>query len=81
MEAATKIFRSGNSSAVRLNKSIIVAAGLHDNDEVTVTVNKKNGQIIITPAKNKSNVHSNFYDLLDYSTKADQDTLNFLKDK
>jgi len=45
----TKIQRWGNSQAIRIPKSILTIANMHENDEVDIKV--QSGNIIITPAK------------------------------
>lgn len=54
-------------------------AGLQNNDAVNISVDPESGKIIITPQK--EDIHSNFYDLLNYSMKSDKEALDFLKDK
>lgn len=79
MTVSTKIFKNGNSLAVRLNQNILKAAGLQNNDEVNVQVDQATGNIVISPKVNE--VDDNFKDLLNYSMKRDKDSLEFLKDR
>lgn len=79
MTVSTKIFKNGNSLAIRLNQSILKTAGLKINDEVNVQVDRTTGNIIISPKVNE--VDDDFKALLDYSMKRDQDPLEFLKDR
>jgi antitoxin MazE len=81
VKSMTKIFQSGNSSAVRLNKDVMSAAGLKADDPVRITVNKQNGDIVIKHASSKIKYHDNFSKLLNKSLKDDQEVLEFLKDK
>ena len=80
METTTKIFKNGNSSAVRISKKIMRELGLHNNDEIQLTVDKKNGNLIIS-LKPKENDDIEFEKLLNYSMKRDKEALDFLKDR
>lgn len=79
MTVSTKLFKNGNSLAVRLNQNILKAAGLKNNDEVNVQVDHATGNVIISLKENE--VDDNFKDLLNYSMKRDKDSLEFLKDR
>ncbi|OYS93748.1 AbrB/MazE/SpoVT family DNA-binding domain-containing protein, partial [Limosilactobacillus reuteri] len=74
-------FQSGNSSAVRLNKDVMEAAGFKANDPVKITVDKQNGRVIIKQDSSNKKYHDNFSDLLNQSLKEDREILDFLKDK
>lgn len=78
--STTNIFKSGHSSAVRLNKRIMEAAGLHFGDLVNVRVNPYDGSIVITPTNSQDN-HDKFAKLLDQSITDDFDALKYLEDK
>ena len=80
MTSSTKVFKSGNSTAVRLSKAIVEAAGLNVNDQVTVQFNSKDGSIVIKPAKKKL-VHDNFSKLRAQSMEEDKEALDYLKDR
>lgn len=79
MTVSTKLFKNGNSLAVRLNQNILKTAGLKNNDEVDIQVDHATGNIIISPKVTE--VDDNFKDLLNYSMKRDKDSLEFLKDR
>ena len=79
MTISTKIFKNGNSSAVRLNKDILKDAGLKNNDKVDIHVDHTTGNIIISPKL--SGVDARFKELLNYSMEKDRDSLKFLKDR
>lgn len=79
MAVSTKIFKNGNSLAVRLNKDILKDAGLKNNDEVDIHVDNTTGSIIIKPKV--SGVDDKFKELLNYSMEKDRDSLEFLKDR
>ncbi|MEO2793761.1 AbrB/MazE/SpoVT family DNA-binding domain-containing protein [Lactiplantibacillus plantarum] len=85
IKSPTKIFKTGNSSAVRLSKDIMKAAGLKVNDPIYVTVNRQDGSVVIKPIKETNGfhdgVHDRFEELLNKSMKDDQEALDFLKDK
>lgn len=74
----TKIFKSGNSNAVRLNQKIIKLAGLKENDEVSVSFDSSNGSIIIQP---KKAISDDFLEALQSGFEKNKDVLDFLKDK
>ena len=80
LKSLTKVFKSGNSNAVRLNKNIMDAAGLKANDPVNVTFNAQDGSVTIKAVK-KANYHDNFSKLLEKRLHDDRETLDFLKDK
>ena len=75
LKSLTKVFKSGNSNAVRLNKNIMDAAGLKADDPVNVI-----GSVTIKAVK-KANYHDNFSKLLEKSLHDDREALDFLKDK
>lgn len=75
----TKIFKSGNSNAVRLNHKIVQLAGLKENDEVSVNFDSSNGSIIIQPKKKA--ISDDFLEALQSGFKKNKDVLDFLKDK
>lgn len=79
IKSPTKIFKSGNSSAVRISKEIMEAAGLKVDDKVNVTFNSKDGSIVIKAADKK--FHDRFSEILDKSLDEDQAALDFLKGK
>lgn len=81
IKSPTKIFKSGNSSAVRISKDIMKAAGLKDNDSITVTFNDKDGSVVIRPVRKEVTIHDDFAELLEKSMDDDQEALDFLKDK
>lgn len=81
IKSLTKIFKTGNSSAVRLSKDIMKAAGLKVNDPIDVTVNQQDGSVVIKPIKETNGFHDRFEELLNKSMKDDQEALDFLKDK
>ena len=81
IKSPTKIFKTGNSSAVRLSKDIMKAAGLKVNDPIDVTVNQQDGSVVIKPIKETNGFHDHFEELLNKSMKDDQEALDFLKDK
>ncbi|OTA64341.1 hypothetical protein BHL75_00720 [Limosilactobacillus reuteri] len=81
IKSPTKIFKTGNSSAVRLSKDIMKAAGLKVNDPIDVTVNQQDGSVVIKPIKETNGFHDRFEELLNKSMKDDQEALDFLKDK
>lgn len=81
IKSPTKIFKSGNSSAVRLSKDIMKAAGLKVNDPINVMFNDHDGSVVIKPAKETSNIHDHFAELLNQSMEEDREALEFLKDK
>lgn len=80
-KSPTKIFKSGNSSAVRISKDIMDAAGLKVDDKVNVTFNSHDGSVVIKAADNDNKVHDHFSKILDQSLDEDQAILDFLKDK
>lgn len=77
----TKVFKSGNSSAVRLSKELMQAAGLKDSEAVDITFNDKDGSLVIKPASQKVKDHDHFFELLERNIKRDKEMLDFLKDK
>lgn len=79
IKTSTKIFKSGNSNAVRISKDIMSAAGLKANDEIDVTFNSHDGSIVIKPRNDE--FHECFSELLNSSLAEDQILLDFLKDK
>lgn len=81
IKSTTKIFKSGNSSAVRLSKDLMHAAGLKEDNAVNITFNSQDGSIVIRPSNKTSRFHGNFSKLLKQSMKEDKDALDFLKDK
>lgn len=81
IKSPTKIFKSGNSSAVRISKEIMEAAGLKDSDPVNVTFNSKDGSVVIKAADTDKQFHDHFKALLAKSMDEDQAALDFLKDK
>ena len=81
IKSPTKIFKTGNSSAVRLSKDIMKAAGLKVNDPIDVTVNQQDGSVVIKPIKETNGFHDRFEELSNKSMKDDQEALDFLKDK
>ncbi|WP_019206939.1 AbrB/MazE/SpoVT family DNA-binding domain-containing protein [Limosilactobacillus ingluviei] len=81
LKMPTKIFKSGNSSAVRLNKDIMHAAGLKINDPIEVTFNEQDGSVVIKPMPSQGQIDDQFLALLKQSMNEDQATLEFLKDK
>lgn len=81
IKSPTKIFKTGNSSAVRLSKDIMKAAGLKVNDPIDVTVNQQDGSVVIKPIKETNGFHDRFEEFLNKSMKDDQKALDFLKDK
>lgn len=81
IKSPTKIFKTGNSSAVRLSKDIMKAAGLKVNDPIDVTVNQQDGSVVIKPIKETNGFHDRFEEFLNKSMKDDQEALDFLKDK
>ena len=78
-QISTTIFKTGNSSAVRINKQIAEKSGLTNGQEVVVTFNEKDGSINIS--KKKSNFHDGFMDILKERLDKNQDVMEFLKDK
>lgn len=80
LKSLTKVFKSGNSNAIRLNKNIMNAAGLKTNDLVDVTFNEQDSSVTIKAVK-KANYHDNFSKLLNQSLHDDREALDFLKDK
>ncbi|WP_076459218.1 AbrB/MazE/SpoVT family DNA-binding domain-containing protein [Limosilactobacillus caccae] len=81
IKSLTKIFKSGNSSAVRISKDIMDAAGLKVDDKINVTFNSHDGSVVIKAADNDNKVHDHFSKMLDQSLDEDQAILDFLKDK
>lgn len=81
IKSPTKIFKSGNSSAVRISKDIMEAAGLKINDKVNVTFNPHDGSVVIKAAGPDSKFHDHFPEILAKSLDEDQAVLDFLKDK
>lgn len=81
IKSPTKIFKSGNSSAVRISKDIMEAAGLKTGDAINVTFNSHDGSVVIKAADTDSKVHDRFSEILDQSLDEDQEILDFLKDK
>lgn len=81
IKSSTKIFKSGNSNAVRLSKDLMHASGLKANDTVNVTFNSQDGSIVIRPSKRPSQFHDDFAKLLKESMDDDKEALEFLKDK
>lgn len=81
IKSSTKIFKSGNSSAVRLSKDIMDAAGLKVNDQIDVTFDDHDGTVVIRAVHPDKNFHDSFSQLLAESMEDDQAALNFLKDK
>lgn len=77
----TKIFKSGNSSAVRISKDVMEAAGLKVDDKVNVTFNSHDGSVVIKAANTDKKFHDHFSDILYKSLDEDQAVLDFLKDK
>lgn len=81
IKSPTKIFKSGNSSAVRISKDIMEAAGLKVDDKIDVTFNSRDGSVVIKPADTNKRFHDHFSEILDKSLDEDQAILDFLKDK
>lgn len=81
IKSPTKIFKSGNSSAVRISKDIMKAAGLKVNDEINVTFNSHDGSVVIKAVDDDKKFHDRFSDILNRSLDEDQAVLDFLKDK
>ncbi|MGM9907066.1 AbrB/MazE/SpoVT family DNA-binding domain-containing protein [Limosilactobacillus sp.] len=81
IKSPTKIFKSGNSSAVRISKDVMEAAGLKVDDKVNVTFNSHDGSVVIKAANTDKKFHDHFSDILDKSLDEDQAVLDFLKDK
>ncbi len=79
IESPTKIFKSGNSSAVRISKEIMDAAGLKVGDIINVTFNSQDGSVVIKATDKK--LHDHFSPIVDKSLDEDQAVLDFLKDK
>lgn len=53
--AITKLARWGNSSAVRIPKSILDKLHLNENDQLTVNVGVNNA-IVLTPVKKQTSI-------------------------
>lgn len=81
IKSQTKIFKSGNSSAVRISKDIMDAAGLKVDDKINVTFNSHDGSVVIKTSDTDNKVHNRFSEILDQSLDEDQAILDFLKDK
>lgn len=81
IKSPTKIFKSGNSSAVRISKEIMDAAGLKVDDQINVTFNAQDGSVVIKAADTDKKFHNHFKALLAKSMDEDQAALDFLKDK
>lgn len=81
IKSTTKIFKSGNSSAVRISKEIIEAAGLKVDDKINVTFHSQDGSVVIKDVDADKKFHDHFSDILDKSLDEDQAVLDFLKDK
>lgn len=81
IKSPTKIFKSGNSSAVRISKDIMDAAGLKVNDKINVTFNSRDGSVVIKAADTDNKTHDHFSEILNQSLDEDQAILDFLKDK
>lgn len=81
IKSPTKIFQSGNSSAVRISKDIMEAAGLKVDDKINVTFNPHDGSVVIKAADTNDKAHDHFSEILDQSLDEDQSILDFLKDK
>lgn len=81
IKSPTKIFKSGNSSAVRISKDIMEAAGLKAGDSINVTFNSHDGSVVIKATDTNSKVHDHFSKILGQSLDEDQAILDFLKDK
>lgn len=81
IKSPTKIFKSGNSSAVRISKEIMNAAGLKVDDKINVTFNSQDGGVVIKAADTDKKFHDHFSDILNKSLDEDQEVLDFLKDK
>lgn len=81
IKSPTKIFKSGNSSAVRISKDIMDAAGLKVNDKINVTFNSHDGSVVIKAVNSDKKAHDHFSKILDQSLDEDQAILDFLKDK
>ena len=81
IKSPTKIFKSGNSSAVRISKDIMDAAGLKVGDKINVTLNSQDGSVVIKAADTDNKAHDHFSEILNQSLDEDQAILDFLKDK
>lgn len=81
LKSPTKIFKSGNSSAVRISKDIMDAAGLKVDDKINVTFNSRDGSVVIKAPDAGNQAHDHFSEILDQSLDEDQEILDFLKDK
>ena len=81
IKSPTKIFKSGNSGAVRISKDIMDAVGLKVDDKINVTFDSHDGSIVIKAAGTDNEVHNNFSEILVRSLNEDQAILDFLKNK
>lgn len=78
-QAETKIFMSGNSQAIRINKNLANLAGLFDGQDVVVSFNHKDGSLKIT--KKQDEVTDEFRLALQERLKKNREVMEFLKDK
>lgn len=59
LEGTMKVFKSGNSNAIRLNKKIVEALNLSTGSELQFDLDMTDGTLTLKPVPQTSGTHSN----------------------
>lgn len=80
LETKTKLFKSGNSDAIRLNKEISHALNVKPGDELSVRYDPASKSVIIKQDNPEMTVSDDFKQLLEDAYTENKGVMDLLKD-
>mgnify|MGYP004708944951 CR=1 FL=1 len=80
LEAKTKLFKSGNSDAIRLNKALSKALKVQPGDELQLHYDPATQAVIIQRSDTQMTVSPEFKALLDETYQENKGAMDLLKD-